>query len=104
MQELLHQEYAQREKKAPLRKAAREVLERLDADGTSAVILSNHLLGSIQEQCRRLDLFPLIRDFLANRNLEEQMHFPPKGERLRSYMVENKINAAQTIIVGDTPI
>lgn len=86
---------------ARTRPGTKKTLQKLQKQGISCVILSNHTVEGIYLQLSRLKLVDLFDAVLANGGTEE-MHHTSKQHRLEVYLKENAITPAETIIVGDT--
>ncbi|NTU76873.1 MAG: HAD family hydrolase, partial [Alphaproteobacteria bacterium] len=102
MTDLFHDHYETKVLAAPLRKGARALLAKLKAHGVARVILSNHIMPSIDHHLRRLKASSAIDFVLTNENRAEQMLHIPKGERLRRYMGKLGLKPENTVIVGDS--
>jgi phosphoglycolate phosphatase len=97
-----HDHYEPLADRADLRLGGREILEHAQANNVGSLILSNHLVESIRGQLKRLGIESYFAEIIAYANRAVQFRDGAKGDKLRRFMHENKIDPASTIIVGDS--
>lgn len=100
--EIFHDHYEPRASAVGLREGSDAILRHAEQNGVRIYILSNHLVEPIRAQLRRLEIEQLFLEVLAYPSREMQFKDMTKGERLRRFMAQNGMDAAQTIIVGDS--
>ncbi|MGY4473318.1 HAD family hydrolase [Bradyrhizobium sp. USDA 3364] len=101
---IFHDTYEFLARNAALRKGARNVLLAADQRAIQTVIVSNHIVGPIRTQLRRLGIKTHVTDILAFESRATQFMSMSKQERLRLYMQANDLSPERTVIVGDMPV
>jgi len=102
IQNIFHENYEKRAKHCRSRAGARKLLKWLKEQGIESVILSNHTVKGIEGQLERLKLKDYFTQVLANEE-HTKTGIKDKRERLKEFMGKEKINSAETLIVGDGP-
>ena len=100
--DLFHDHYEPAALAASLRAGAMEILSFSRDQGVRNVILSNHIVDKIRDQLQRLAIENYFADVLAYADRATQFKNMTKGERLRRFMAEHRMNPAHTMIIGDS--
>ena len=96
-----HETYEPLALKVKMRSGAREVLDYLDANKISNIILSNHTEDGIKIQLERLNIDKHFKAVLANEDIFGS-HHNGKQHRLEKFLVSTKFKPNETLIIGDT--
>ena len=102
-QNLYHDAYDEGILSVGFRKDAREILQETHQRNIRHIILSNHLVPSIEDHLHRLNAKSFFWNILAHENRETQRGWHPKGERLKTLMRDHGLRPENGIVVGDTP-
>ncbi|WIW50588.1 HAD hydrolase-like protein (plasmid) [Bradyrhizobium sp. 62B] len=101
---VFHDTYEPLADQADLRDGARRVLELAHRHAALSIIMSNHVVGPLRSQLRRLGIHNYVKDVLAFENRFTQYKSMSKGDRLGLYMQTNKLDPASMFIIGDMPV
>lgn len=104
IRKIFFKSYEPLEKFRRTRSGAREILKLLKLKKIKSVIISNHPIGHIQAQLKRLKIQDLFKDILGYTQVTDIsiMHKRGKGKQLKDYVQKHKYNANAVIVVGDT--
>lgn len=97
-----HSCYEPRSEKVRTRVFARQLLEWLSKNGIKSIIFSNHIDEQIKKHLKRLKIEKYFSEVIANSNIHSSYKGRQKHEKLKNYLVENKIKASEVLIVGDS--
>jgi phosphoglycolate phosphatase len=92
--------YNTRTQMAGLRQGAQEALDSLKRQEQRVIILSNHTVENIAGHAQRFGIHEHFEAILAYESYGAAFLKQVKGERLKSYIEQHKIN--EGIVVGDT--
>ena len=96
--------YAKHAKNTRTRRGARRLLQGLNKQGATCIILSNANIDNIKSHLKRLDLEPYFTHISAHTcDGTTVLHKTTKHERLEHYMREHGHTPENTIIIGDSP-
>lgn len=95
--------YHEAAEQCSLHEGAEELLRHLAERGTRSIVLSNHIIRSIDGLLNKFKCRELVSDLLANESLLTAWHSLTKGERLRRFLEENELSPGDVIILGDSP-
>ena len=103
IRKIFFKSYEPLEKFCRTRSGAREILKILKFKTIKSVIISNHPIGHIQAQLKRLKIQDLFKDVLGYTKVTDIsiMHKREKDEQLADYVRQNKYKPKEIIIVGD---
>ena len=99
---LFHEHYETLADKASLRDGAVNILNLLRAHGISNIIVSNHIADQIDRLLIRHGIRDYFGDIIAYADRHIHARDATKGDKLRHYIDEKGLNAANAIIIGDT--
>lgn len=85
------------------RRGAKAALERLSENGIDAIVLSNHLRGSIEAHLKRLGMGRYVSAVLANTERESFLRPGIKSRMLDGYMRSSDLASSEVLVVGDSP-
>lgn len=97
-----HTNYEIRADKVRTRAYAKELLEWLSKNNIKSIIFSNHIDEPIKKQLKRLSIDKYFSDVLANSKRDSSLKGRNKQEKLRSYIQDNNLLRAETLVIGDT--
>ncbi len=97
-----HAQYEPRAAGVRTRAFAKHLLQWLSKNNIEAVIFSNHVIGQIQKQLKRLKIEQYFSAILANTHIESALKGRSKKYKLESYIKDNHILASETLTIGDT--
>lgn len=100
--DVFHHQYESRADMAKLRDGAAAILGHTQAEGLRHYILSNHILDPIRRQLTRLGIDHFFAAVLAYAHRGAQFRDMTKGEKLRRFMEEKRLDPQATMIVGDS--
>jgi phosphoglycolate phosphatase-like HAD superfamily hydrolase len=98
-----HEFYEPRASRCRTRIGTRKALEFLKRQSIDSIILSNHTLGGIGFQLRRLKISDYISHVLANSELDSSMKERNKQKRLSQFLGSRDYESDEVIIIGDSP-
>ena len=96
-----HENYEKRVTKCRTRSHTKTLAEWLDKNQIISVIFSNHVTERIDEQLSRLKISHFFSQILANKHTGLALRSRTKGEKLREYILQNKLKYKEVLIVGD---
>ncbi len=99
---IFHEHYEPMADRADLRSGALEILQTAQKHGVQNFILSNHIVGPIRNQLRRLDIEHHFADVIAYADRASQFQHMTKGQKLQHFMREKNAAPHDAMIVGDT--
>lgn len=100
---IFHTHFESRSMKARTRIGARTTLLWLKKHKIRTAIFSNHPIGGIEAQLRRLDLGDLFEKVIANPDSKTVLSEKNKEQKVKRYMEEFRIKSKEVMIVGDSP-
>ncbi len=100
--ETWHAHYENRASKLRTRRHTKNVLANLKSKGIGSLIFSNHTQVGIKNQLKRLALESFITTVIANAKSETAMKKRGKKEKLRAYIISQKLNFNEVLVVGDS--
>lgn len=101
-EDIFHSTYDKLSAKAKTRLGTRKLLKYLEKNKIPAIIFSNHITNHINWHLKRLGLEKHFRHIIANEKIGAALIKRAKGEKLKSYLKENKIPGDEILIIGDT--
>ncbi|HLD62620.1 MAG TPA: HAD family hydrolase [Candidatus Norongarragalinales archaeon] len=102
IQETFHGHYARRAERTRTRKGARKTLSWLKANGIERIILSNHLVTSINLSLENFRLAHLFSEVLANSDVHTVWIEKNKLRKLQDYLATKDLAPEEVMLVGDS--
>lgn len=99
---IFHSFYEQRVLKVRTRRNTKKLLNWLLASNIDSIIFSNHIDFQISKQLERLKIEKYFKKVIANSHIGTSQEIRAKKDKLKNYIVNNKIPFKNILIVGDT--
>ncbi|MDR3425315.1 MAG: HAD family hydrolase [Alphaproteobacteria bacterium] len=102
-QHIFHDSYDRGILSVGFREGAKETLQTTHEHNVRHIILSNHLIPSIENHLNRMDAKHFFWRILAHANREAQKTWSSKGEHIKEFMRHHGLRPENGLIIGDTP-
>lgn len=101
LERIFHNSYEKPVLTVRTRAHTREILKFVKSKGIKSLILSNHIKDSISEELLRRKLETFFVEVLGNPQINIAFQSRSKKSRLENYLLENKYNPNEILIIGD---